>query len=474
MKLKRFNDLLMNAKISVVLSRFFNSIYFPVLTAAVVLTFYYLGLDILTIWYVCICCTLIFLTCKDVTPVLCVFLFMGIMISQKNTPSPNGASSDFFERTENLVQIGLGISLAICTAVYRVVVSALSGKLRLSPVFWSLVVLSVAFLLNGVLSDGYKPENLLYGAVLAGLFLGIYTVAVGNITVDGRTFKKVAFYLIVHFLVLAAEIIVLYAKTENLISDDRVNRELLFFGWGTYNNFGMMVCTTLPAWFYLAGSVKCGFLYIFGGAANLIIAFMSMSRQAMLVSLFLFIVCCIWLIVRSKGERRAAAAAVIAFIVVVAVILYNGYYEDLKKFLEPLFENLKTGSGRLALWKEGIKNFLSNPLFGIGFYGGDISAWDYGAAGMEFIPRMYHNTFVQLAASCGLVGLLAYIAHRTQTVISFFNNPSHERLFLVLAACGILLTSLLDNHIFYLFPTLVYSTLLSLLTLTEKREKRKI
>lgn len=472
MKLNKVNDCIMNAKISIALGRFFNSIYFPVFTAAVVLMFYYLGLDILTIWYLCICWALIFLTCKDVTPLLCVILFMCMMISEKNTPSPNGASSDYFMRAEILAQIGIAASLAIAASVYRVTVTALSGRLKLTPVFWGLVVFAAALIFNGVLSAEYKAGNLLYGAVLAGLFLGVYTLGLGNIQADGQTFKKVAGYFIAAFAVLAVEIILLYARTENLISGDRINRELIFFGWGTYNNFGVLVCTTLPAWFYLAGSEKNGFLYIFGGTANLLIAFMSMSRQTMIVSMLLFVVCTVWLFVRSGGEERLKNFLTIAFIVTVLGIILTGMYDDLKKFIEPLLENFKSGSGRTELWEAGIKYFFANPLFGIGFHGGDISAWDYGSAGLDFVPRMYHNTFVQLSASCGLFGLLAYIAHRTQTVISFFENPSHERFFIALAACAILLSSLLDVHIFSPFPVLVYSMLLSLFT--SAQDKRKV
>lgn len=469
MKLSKFNDYIVNAKISLALNRFFNSIYFPVFTAAVVIMFYYLGLDILTIWYVCICWGLIFLTCKDVTPLLCVILFMCMMISEKNTPSPNGASSNYFMRAEILAQIGIAVSFAITASVYRTVLSAFSGKLKLTPVFWGLVVFAAALIFNGVLSYEYKAGNLLYGAVLAGLFLGVYTLGLGNIEIDGQTFKKVASYFIATFTVLAVEIILLYARTENIITGDRVNRELIFFGWGTYNNFGVLVCTTLPAWFYLAGSEKNGFIYIFGGTANVLVAFMSMSRQAMMVSLLLFVVCSVWLLVRRGGEERLKNLLTLVFIIAVLSIIVAGLYDDLKKFIEPLLENFKNGSGRTELWEAGIKYFFANPLFGIGFHGGDISAWDYGSAGLDFVPRMYHNTFVQLAASCGLFGLLAYIAHRTQTIISFFESPSHERFFIALAACGILLASLLDVHIFSPFPVLVYSMLLSLFTAAQKK-----
>ena len=74
---------------------------------------------------------------------------------------------------------------------------------------------------------------------------------------------------------------------------------------------------------------------------------------------------------------------------------------------------------------------------------------------------MYHNTVFQLLGSCGIIGLAAYVFHRVQTVISFFKNPTLERVYIAVTIITLLVLNLLDNHLFYMLPTLVYSTLLA-------------
>ena len=90
-----------------------------------------------------------------------------------------------------------------------------------------------------------------------------------------------------------------------------------------------------------------------------------------------------------------------------------------------------------------------------------------GALG--FFPKMCHNTVLELMAACGIVGLAVYLVHRVQTVISFFKNITMERSFIALTILPILILSLLDVHIFVIFPTLIYSGLLAVLIKSQNK-----
>ena len=72
-----------------------------------------------------------------------------------------------------------------------------------------------------------------------------------------------------------------------------------------------------------------------------------------------------------------------------------------------------------------------------------------------------------------MLGFGAYAVHRIQTVLSFFRNVTHDRVFIAFTIGGLILVSLLDNHIFYLFPTIIYSMLLGVLVLSEKKVEVK-
>ena len=68
----------------------------------------------------------------------------------------------------------------------------------------------------------------------------------------------------------------------------------------------------------------------------------------------------------------------------------------------------------------------------------------------------------------GLFAIVPYVIHRIHTVISFVKNPSQDRFFVGLTIFALLILSLLDNHIFYILPTIVYSFMTAVLINSEK------
>ena len=93
---------------------------------------------------------------------------------------------------------------------------------------------------------------------------------------------------------------------------------------------------------------------------------------------------------------------------------------------------------------------------------------DPGFIGLPIMPDMYHNTVFQLIAVGGVFALIAYVIYRVQTVISFIKNPTNDRFYIGLTIFALLILSLLDNHIFYILPTLVYTFLTAVLIKSEK------
>ena len=107
-------------------------------------------------------------------------------------------------------------------------------------------------------------------------------------------------------------------------------------------------------------------------------------------------------------------------------------------------------NGRFELYKHGIENFLSHPIFGGGF--GSCIEDNFGH-GIE--PNRYHNTIIELLATCGLMGFGAYIFHRYQTIRLIWKRKANDCvIFLGLVILGLLLTSLLDNHFFNIYPSM--------------------
>ena len=208
----------------------------------------------------------------------------------------------------------------------------------------------------------------------------------------------------------------------------------------------------------------------------MVFCFLSMSRQAMLMSVLLFAVCCVWRLVRERGVKRLFETCILAGVIVVTAIILGVLHDKVGRFFSLAWNSLKTGSGRTKLWEMGMQNFLHKPLFGVGWY--DPSAGEgqpgYMTSNSPFsIPYMCHNTIVQMLCSCGLIGLIAYVVHRVQTVISLVNKPTDERVFIALTTAALLLVSLLDIHIFRFFPSFLYAMFIALLSITEGKSITK-
>ena len=472
-----------NHKVTQFLRRALSSYFFPLVTAVVSVGCYYLGWDIVNIWYLCICGTAIMVCCKDVSPALCLILFFSLLPSPQHSPSFNGQSSNYLLSPPILAQEIIGVIFFIGTVLFRLVWGIVKGKFKITPLFWGVVALSAAFVLNGIFYSHYTPKSLLYGLGLAGILIAFYVFCYCNFGRDEQTFKQVASYFVAVAAAVGVELIVCYLT--HLNKGDESWRSVLRFGWGTYNQAGLMLAFTIPAWFYFAGKYKRGYFFLLGAVVNEGLCLLSQSRQAMLMSLVILCVCCVWILIWDKGKKRVVDLIMMGAVIAVLIVAAGIMHEKVLAFLKSAIDkgSLATGSGRTTLWKQGWHNFLRQPLFGVGFYDPAAQGFYEGetlvSSEVGFfkpgdlshsIPRMCHNTVFQLLSSCGIIGLVAYVFHRTQTVISYINNRTPERTFIGLTMCVLLLMSLLDNHIFYFLPEIQYAILLAVLSATEKEK----
>ena len=455
-----------NTDILALLRRAVASDYFPFFTAAVTLGCYYLSLDMVIIWYMAICGTFILLFTRDGTPLITIFLFMNIMISMRNSPTLAGGNdpSDYYFQPAVLAQIGVGVGVFAAAGVYRMIRAVSSGTFRCTPVFFGLCLFAAGIMFNGIFSQGYTPMNAVYGFFMAFMFLGVFVICSDSVAVNGDTYRRIALSFIALTICLMIELAVAYLTYDNLWTEDGgIDRTALYFGWGMYNTMGMLFTISLPAAAYLACRSSRGWVFTIYLVLLEGCILVSMSRQAMLIGSFIFVVCALWILVKSAKKRAhliifgAAALAAVGVLIVKRDIVVSVY--------EMLTNNFFSGSGRDGLYDEAWEKFKANPVFGIGFYR-DISA-DPGFIGLPLMPDMYHNTVFELLAVGGLVAFVPYAVYRMQTIISFFKNPTEDRFFVGLVIASLLILSLLDNHIFYILPTLVYSFMMSVLVNSE-------
>lgn len=470
--IEKFNS----CKLKAFAEKAFSSYVFPFVTAAVALLSTSFGLEPLAIWYICLCGAAICLCCKDVSPVICLFVFMHVIVSLEHSPYQvlGTGNPDYMTTPAFLAQATVAIlSFAGC-AVYRIIDSIIRHRFKITPIFIGICAYFVGLSLNGLFSNKYYYMDTLYGLGMGAIILFMFVFISGNVVVNEGTYKRIAVVFTAFCLTLAAQLLIAYL-TLGVIQDGIIRRSLIQFGWGTYNQFGMVITMCIPAWFYLAAKCKLGYFYLIGVPFNLLVVVFGMSRQAILMAGILTVLCVIWYLIIAPKKYKIYGGSFMLVAAVAALIVFLVNMEYFSVVFKDLTTSFSTGSGRTGIWKDAIKKFLHNPVFGNGFY--DLTATWHETPGYigegygftEVIPFMCHNTFVQLLFACGLVGFVAYIIHRAQTVVSLFKNPDAGRFFLTFTICGILLTSLLDNHFFYPFPLFIYAPLLAVFVVSEKK-----
>ena len=456
-----------------ILKRALSSDFFPLFTAAVFLVCYYLGQDILCIYFYAFEAILMVILLDDLTPIIPHSLFMNVLISYQNSPNTlihDNNQGYYFEP----VNLGLIIAIIAVTAgavIYRAVVTR--KKLKFNAMCLGFAIFSVTLLLNGLGQEGYKPMNLFYGFALAFLFSVPYAVISVNVTQSKRNFIKVGWGVMAFGLLLLTELAVKYATSWNsIIVGGSIDKTAFLFGWGIWNTMGMLLVVCIPFAFLLAANFKYGFLFILYATALAFAAFFTGSRQAMIGVAVVYPLSAIICLACAKNKwNMFRNGATLAAVAVIGAIVIGSMWKDITYIFSRLFDNLFdeagfSGNGRISLLKQSMEYFINAPVFGQGFF---LSfGADPGFVGLDgVIPLMAHNTFAELLATCGILGLIGYLLHRIITVVCFIHNTTADRAYVAVSILGLLVLCMFDNHIFYLFPTFFYSCLLCFATSPE-------
>ena len=161
-------------------------------------------------------------------------------------------------------------------------------------------------------------------------------------------------------------------------------------------------------------------LYAFLGAMFVGIILLTGSISNILC----FIICSLLLLViNTKRQNRWITILIIVSIILLLIIIVQlPGMEYFKKRIEEIFNALsktdgkKDGSAadRAALFSEGLRLFLTRPLFGFGY--DQVQHFTHG------VGLFSHNNFIELGASFGVLGLLVYETLLLMPLIKMFKH----------------------------------------------------
>ncbi|MCD8307765.1 MAG: O-antigen ligase family protein [Clostridia bacterium] len=464
-----------------VLQYILQSRYLMFLSAAVTVLCYYLGWDIVFLYYLILLCCLMLFFLRDLTTMIPHLALLAIFTSVQNSTSSQTGASDYYARPVIYVQIGVLAILLAAAFIFRFYRIARERTFKPNAIFWGLCILSAAFLLNGVGAADYVWTNLLFGVVLAFCFLVIYVLFAGSIKVTEENFIKLCWgfaamsavlvlYEFVKYIQLMPEL-KLFIQGEASFDDFRQN---LVYGWGMYNTMGLWLNICIPAIFLLASKYRHGWALVLYATVVAGFTVLTCSRQALIGLVITYPLPAIVSMV--KGKRWKVSLCIICAAVLAVAIVCLCNLSSVKELVTEIFSSLTddegnyTGNGRFSLITLAMDHFAEYPFFGSGWFLDFYGNGTQDTLNVALIPGMAHDTFAEILAACGMVGLLAYCIHRIQTIIEFVKNPSADKLIMAMSIVALLIMSLMDNHIFYMLPTIFYAGMLPFVC-TDKKEE---
>ncbi|MBQ8658018.1 MAG: O-antigen ligase family protein [Clostridia bacterium] len=399
---------------------------------------------------------------RDLLPLAPAVMLMYVSPSVHNNPA-NNPDSIFYPAN------GLWLIIAYLIVFFTLVIVRICLRGGIKKFFaqkrafaLALLLLGATFLLGGLGSEYYAPHfilNIRYGAlVFISLFVVYYILAA---TVDFKNVPKEYFAWCGVFLAITVslEVLAVYLANGVIGINGKIHRLNIYTGWGVYNNMACMIVMGIPSAFYLAAIRKRGYLYNLLATALYIAVIFSNSRNGMLMGLVVYAVSALCLLIARPYKWKETFLLFGLYAAVLIGLLafdWNG--------IAMLFSEIATidfdDAGRIPDYIEGLEQFLDKPLFGNGFFSCTAFKWGEIAEQMTFLPKRWHNTYVQLLASCGLAGFVAYALHRFQTVKTMLKRRDIEAVFIGLSIFSLALLSLLDCHFFNIGPGLSYSVYL--------------
>lgn len=441
------------------LTGFFDGNIYPAVYAVIALVCSFTGFELA--FFSVSAAVAVFTTvfCRDTKSLFVPLVLVIYCVSQKHTPQPP-YNSDYLYRTSFLIAAGCLLAAVFAAMLFRMIACKGTGNVfrTRTKARWGLFALGAVLVLNGIFYEGYTIGNLLCGIALALSFVWFYVYFYNTLDWTDRTAEYVAKILVIASAVILVQLAKVYIF-DGAVTGGSINKNALVLGWGMSNNIGAMLAMFMPAGFYLAYRSRFGAAYYIYGCAVFAGVVLTLSRTSVLVAAAALLACMILLSIRGRHVRfvRIFNAVLAVSLAVSAVVFSEQLAQIFRHYLERGFDD----TGRYEIWADGVENFLRAPVFGVGFCTPIAPGWSYGIENWLF-PDMYHNTYVQLLACCGVFGAAAYTFHIVQGLILVFKRPTPERIFFFFVIAVLSGMSMADNHLFHIFPALVYSALLAL------------
>lgn len=371
--------------------------------------------------------------------------------------SPERFHEAFFGDPSVLVQIFFCVAFILIMLFGRLISMLVRSPKRKMPRFtMGFLFLSLAYLAGGAFGAYYSKYTVWFGFLeaLALCFSYFYF----SFTIDWKKAPKgyIAYLLAAIGFTLVIQILSMYFREGVVVDGTIKDRSVLFLGWAHYNYAAAVTAMCIPAIFYFALTQKHSWIFTLFATVVMCGVVLAQSRGTVLFGGFIYLVCIVITLVKTKKRERILNIVVLAAVLITLVVVCLVYLDRIKNLFSNVFALGADNNGRFdKCFADAWSYFLANPAFGAGWGGKN---WENGYSFLKFFKA--HNTVMQLLGSLGLFGIAAYIFHRVQTCFAVFRHPTKEKTCIALSVAVLLLTCMMDVHIFSIGPTMLYSVLL--------------
>ena len=411
-----------------------------------------------------------FLVSRSIRPLFISFITFVMQISLKHAPA-YPTNSKYYYTGWRLPVFIVMVALVILAIIFFIVKNEIYKKIsfKTTPLLLPLIILSAAFLLNGLFSPKWVLANLLWAVLNILVFAVIFILFYHGLSDEDDAASLAEYFSYISALtalIIISEVSALYLS-DKVIIDGTVIKENVALGWGIWNLIGVSLAVLIPMLFYGVHNSRYPWFYFAVATMTYLFAILSMSRNALLASSIVYPACVIISCFKGKNKKAFRIVTLLGILAVIAFAIV--FREKIYTVLLDYFERGFSDNKRFELWGAAYDNFLKAPMFGNGFMGFDVSdelLFSFGIQG-----KQAHNTVLQLLSATGIVGLFAYLYYRFQSLKPVFHRPSLKKTLVLMSIAVLLFESLLDNFIFNVYPMFYYTVALVILHKFSEEEK---
>ena len=465
---ERFHD----SNIVKKLNSFFRSKYMVAIIIALAALSNIFGLELPVYYIYTAIVVLTVLFCEDMLPIL-PMACCGYMTFSRNS-NPLGVEESTFRNSNNILQLIIIASIIGIFALSRVIFDIVKHpERRTKPkLLLGFILILITNLIGGYSTKYFGSKTMFYG-LLHAISIS-FTYFLFYYTINWRKVKKdhFMFILLTLGLLMLSECLNMYIECGNFSATEGFQRKYVFTGWGMYNNVALMCVLFLSApFYYINTNIKRKKLpYILLVLLMYLNLFLLQSRNGILFGTLTLILCTLASFKRTHNRKILFTTAAITVVLLVGFFMI-AIPGTLNLFLDLVAKGFFMGD-RYAVYNASMKLFFDNPIAGAGFYGLEGYVWNLTSHIPGFLPPRCHNTYIQILASCGILGILAYIVHRIQTIKVIRSCDKNIALTVMkISLVMFMLMSILDCHFHNLGPGLMYSAYLLVIEKMHYKEK---